>query len=475
MCIFHGSRLRPAGRSAGFQESAFHSRGSKASVLFGLMLLVLAGHAEAVGASGPGQEGGDSIFGDDFESGDLSAWAPVGHVLNPGFSCRHILEARGSATPSGIYWIIDGGPPYEVDCDMTTDGGGWTTVFSGLNGSVNVFDHFDALAYQGICSDPAERCLRHASSWVGASASELAVACGPAVMKFPLTNATRDWLVAGVQSNWTALEPTVLAGSVANPPNGVFTGVGVGNESFIFARNQGGLGNTFGSSYSNGTSFDYCNGVFDTSSLTRVSYRETLPRSPLNSTAEAGASCKQLLSGGATADGVYWLSQAPGDFYLAYCDMTTDGGGWTSIFVGRNGSPHVFDWLDAGAYAGVCTDPATRCLRRAPATFTGGEVLAGCGATYVRFPATASLVAWLRDGTQAAWLGIAATVVAGTVPNVPNSAFTGDVNTRSFILARNQGGLGNTFGSSYSNGTSFDYCNGVSDSTSLTRIYYREP
>jgi hypothetical protein len=395
--------------------------------------------------------------------------------LTAGASCRAI-QLAGNAVGSGLYWLSNSEGIYQAYCDMTLDGGGWTAVFAGQNGAPNVFDHFDATSYQGICTDPANHCLRHAPASLGDSAADIAVSCGDAAVKFPLTQAARNWLVSGVQSSWIPITSTVIAGIVANPPNSLLTGFSATAQSFVVAKDQGGGANTFASSFDSTTNFDYCNGVADQSSQLRVFYREAAPTGVLNTPLTAGASCLAVkVAGNAAGDGVYWLSNSNG-MYQAYCDMTLDGGGWTAVFAGQNGSPNVFDHFDATSYQGICTDPSNHCLRRAAASVADSatQLAVTCGGAAVRFPMTTEVRSWLVSGLQSSWIPIVPTVIAGSVANPPNGLFTGFSETaQSFVFARDGGGGANTFASSFNSLTSFDSCNGVFDQSSMIRVYHR--
>jgi subtilisin-like proprotein convertase family protein len=77
----------------------------------------------------------------------------VGSQDNPGASCKDILT-KMPASKDGAYWINPlGSGAYQVWCDMTTDGGGWTLAAK-MDGSKNTWAYDAALWTDGNTLNP---------------------------------------------------------------------------------------------------------------------------------------------------------------------------------------------------------------------------------------------------------------------------------------------------------------------------------
>jgi Fibrinogen beta and gamma chains, C-terminal globular domain len=424
----------------------------------------------------------------DFCNGSADNWSPIRIAYREGPpptnpnaqpSCLAVLDA-GLSTGSGLYLLQQpGGSAYEAYCDMTDDGGGWTAMFDGVNGEANVFDHFDSDYYAGTCTDPQAKCMRRGPASIANSAVDLAVACGGAMVKFAMTNPSYDLLTAGTQASWINVNPTSIGTTpAAILPNLFWTGSGA-DTSFILSTAEAATSKTFASSfnYQASTGWDYCNGTADHVSTLRLFYREYAAEVPYNTAATAGSSCKAILNaGGSQGDGVYWiLPPGVGTAYQAYCDMTHDGGGWTAALTGRNGSYNTFDRFDAGAYQGICTDPATRCLHRIPAGMNGviTQLAVACNNAMVEFPVTNAMFQYLSAGTEQSWVAIGPSTSIGTsaVPHLPTDVYTGNNGDRGFMVGNET--EAQTFGTTYNTNALWDYCNATADDWSFLRVYYR--
>merc|ERR1712048_133533 len=102
--------------------------------------------------------------------------------------------------------------------------------------------------------------------------------------------------------------------------------------------------------------------------------------------------------------------------------------------------------------------------------------MGACGDATISFEASPTLLAYLRDGTPQGFVAIDATLVSGSVVNMPTYMYTGDGATnKGWVLEASactpSCAMDKTFASSYAFNAHWNYCNSAPN-TGGERVYF---
>ncbi|GMV38538.1 MAG: hypothetical protein AMXMBFR64_02540 [Myxococcales bacterium] len=289
---------------------------------------------------------------------DGTEWVPLsGGSAGPGSSqslagrdCVELKELGVQA--SGIYWIDPNGgtqaDAFPAYCEMDTDGGGWTMCYTD-NGEVRLQSQttftqanpYGTDGYRTACGAVAWSevlYVNHTANQKAWFKRDIDLDLTFGATGYDSTGGSfGTWSGYGVASASTKYQVMVcdtsgLFGAIMTTGyNGCwkYCNNWCNDGSATYFRTDADSGGSF-----NGVAFNENGHQTVSTKLMSVGIRRARPftDAPSNTKDTPAASCLALRNGGTDTDGYYWLDPNGGsaaDSFLAWCDMTTDGGGWT--------------------------------------------------------------------------------------------------------------------------------------------------